>query len=158
MIITVGFSKASSPWAIGSKIIQLGERTPFSHCYISYVHPVTQLPIITQASHGMLNQFSKELFLQHNCIVFEKNFSVTKEQYVAFLTYIQKNLGKKYGYSELVLIAIKKVLNVELNVHDGDNTFICSEFAGKACEALGLIKIKDQDYFTPKDLYNLIQS
>lgn len=157
MIITVGFSKAASKWAIGSKLIQLGENTPFSHCYIEYIHPITQLPIITQASHGLLNQFSKKIFLENNTIVYSKSYTVTKDQYVSLLTYIHTNLGKKYGYAELLWIGVRMVLGLKLKIHDGDKTFICSEFAGRACEALGLIKLADQDYTTPKDLYQLIQ-
>lgn len=158
MNITIGFSRSKNWWALGSKSIQWVEKRPFSHCYVRYTHSVTGIDIISQAAHGFLNQFNVDIFQENNVIVEEYIFDVYHPQYVDMLTYIHKNLGKEYGYLELVLIAIKKVLHVELNVHDGDKTFICSEFAARICQVLGIIDHTiDQDYMTPSDLNTLIK-
>ena len=158
MIITVGFSKSKAWYNVGSLAIQLAEKRPFSHCYIKYTHPVTCVEIISQAAHGFLNQFDIDIFKQNNVIVEEYDFDVTKEQYRDMLLYIHTNLGKSYGYLELVLIAIKKLFHFEINIHDGDKTYICSEFALRICEILNIITSSiDQDYITPSDLNKLIK-
>lgn len=157
MKITIGFSRAKSPYALGSKAIQIAEKRPYSHCYVRYTHPVTGIDIISQAAHGFLNQFNGDIFKEANTIIEEYTFDVYHKEYTDMLTYIHLNLGRKYGFIQLVFIAIKKLLHIELNIHDGDKTFICSEFASRICDVLGIFHILNQDYITPSDLNKLIK-
>lgn len=156
MKITIGFSRARSKLALGSKVIQLVDKRDYSHCYIKYNHPVTGLTIITQAAHGFLNQFSLGIFLLDNVIVKEYEFNVTKDQYIAMLSYIHLNLGRKYGYFELVKIAIKKLFKIQVDRGDGDKTYICSEFAARICEILNILPTESRDYLEPSDLDTLL--
>lgn len=156
MKITIGFSKSRHWYALGSKVIQLGANKPYSHCYIKYNHPITGLTLITQAAHGFMNQFSLGIFLADNQIVKEYDFNVTKEQYVAMLSYMHLNLGRKYGYSELIKIAIKKLFGVQVDRGDGDKTYICSEFAARVCEVLNILTIESRDYIEPAQLDDLL--
>lgn len=157
MKITVGFSSAKDWWLIGSTIIKLGEKRPYSHAYIRYKHPETGQNILTQASHGAVNQCLFENFQKDNKVIKEYEFEITDEQFDLLEQTIKENLGKPYGSWELVWISIKKLFHIELNIHDENATYICSEFVAMLLNVLNIIKPDDLDYLTPSDLDTLIQ-
>lgn len=158
MNIIIGFSKSLSPWKIGSKAIQEGEKRNYSHVYIRYSDPTTNVNLICQASHGLVNEMATDIFLTHNVIVKEYNIKLNFTEFVEILTFLRKNLGKPYSKLQLVFIGIKKLLHFEVRVSNNDSSFICSELAGRVCQILG-IEIKDKlDYVTPSDIDFLLES
>jgi hypothetical protein len=156
MKFTVGFSKARSWYKIGSRVISEVEKRNYSHAFIIYTDPITNLQLVAQASHGFINIQSLELFEQKNIIQKTYEFEITEEQFKKLLLFVQKNLGTDYGYLALVWIGIKKILHIELNIHDKDATFICSEFVGRILDTLNIVNISNLDYLTPSDLEKAI--
>lgn len=154
--IFIGFSKARSPWKIGSIVIREGERRDYSHVYIKYLDALTNVNIIAQASHGMVNEMELSIFESQNIKVKEYLLSTTEQQYIEILTFINNNLGKPYSKLQLVFIAIKKAIGMEVNIRNKDKAFICSELGARICQITN-IKIDDVDYTTPSDLDKLLE-
>lgn len=159
MKITVGFSRAKDWWLIGSQTIQLAEKRPFSHCYIKYECPVTSMELIVQASHGCVNIMSYDRFQILNLVVEEYEYQVDDKKSNLFFSYINEMVGVPYSRFQLILIAIKKLFHFEVNIHNRDEAFICSELAAVICDMLDIIPDiqEDQDYITPSDLNKMIK-
>lgn len=155
--LIIGFSKAKSQFKIGSTVIQKVNCRNYSHCYVRYTCSVTKVTLIAQASHGFVNLVSEAIFLEQNIIVKEYAVDCTDIQHVEILTFIASNLGKPYSKLQLILIGIKKLLHIELNIHDRDSSFICSEFAARVCSMTGIKVPSDLDYFDPSDLDKILQ-
>lgn len=156
MKIIVGFSRAKSCFALGSKVIQLVEKRPYSHVFVRYIHPITNIALVTQASHGMVNMMNFDLFQEHNVVVKDYHFDVPPEKYKKFLEFLHKNIGKPYSKWQLVLIGIKKIFGVELHMYNKDKEFICSEWGARILEVLDIVNTCDEDYLTPSNLDSLI--
>lgn len=156
MTLIIGFSKAKNWWAIGSNSIQIAEKRNFSHCYVRFQCELTGADLIAQASHGRVNIINFSAFEEANTVVQEFDFDITAEKMHHVLSYIYENLGVSYSRLQLILIAIKKTLRFEINVHNKDESFICSELAGRVCEILNILVLEDQDYLTPSDLHKLL--
>lgn len=158
MKITVGFSKAKSWWAIGSKAIAMAEKRPFSHSYVKYNCPVTGIELVVQASHGCVNITNYERFKITNIVVEEYTFEVDSDRFQGFMEYINRMVGAPYSTTQILCLAIKKVFRIELNVHNKSLEFICSELSSKICEVLEILEpVVDQDYITPSDFNKLIK-
>jgi len=69
--IIIGFSRSRSPWKIGSRLIQISEKRPFSHAYFRYTCPISGKQIVNQASHGYINEVEYEIFKEDNiCLLY----------------------------------------------------------------------------------------
>jgi hypothetical protein len=157
--IVIGFSRAKSQFKIGSVFIKNVEKRDFSHVYIKYKDSLTDLNIISQASHGLVNEMLEDVFLEHNIIVKEYILDATQEQFISIITFLRKNLGKPYSFTQLFWIGLKKLLRLELNKHNNaDNSFICSELAANVCKIYGLDIPGNLDYITPSDLNELLEN
>ena len=156
--IIVGFSRARSPWKVGSKIISASEKRKYSHVYIRYKDSVTGVELVCQASHGYVNEVSFEIFQEDNIIVEEYDLETTSEQTLEILTYLKKNLGKPYSILQLIFIAIKKLFKVNLKLRDGDKSFICSELGAKVCKFKKIPMNDDLDLKTPSDLNMVLKT
>lgn len=157
MDIIIGFSRAKSPYKIGSKIIQWVEKRPYSHSYIRFADPITGSHMIAQASHGYINIVNHRYFIAENEIVKEYLITcrdVAFEQLIS--RYITEHLGEKYGYLQLLLIGIKKIFKFEITKYNISKFQICSEFAGNICKLLNLKIQGNLDYLTPSDLDTLL--
>lgn len=158
MDIVVGFSRAKSPWKIGSKIISESEKRDYSHTYIRFDCVFTGIPVVYQASLGMVNAYNFDLFKEHNVVVEEYIVrAVDSDKTLELLIFLQTNLGKPYAKTAIVFLTIKKLLRFELNYNDKDEAFICSELALKIVKILHPeITFKNADYCTPSDLNLLV--
>lgn len=154
-----GFSRAKSPYAVGSTVIQLVEKRDFSHAYISYIDNETGVRMIAQASHGYVNLVNYDIFIKSNIIAEEYEITCTDQEYKDILKFIFENLGKKYSRTQLVWIGIKKIFRMEFKKSlNADVAFICSEWASRICQ-MAKIEIKGElDYVTPSDLQTIISS
>ncbi len=155
--ITIGFSRSSSPWKIGSKVIQEVEKRDFSHAYIRYSCLITGVEVVAQASHGYVNEVSYEIFKRDNIVVEEYELELTRDQFKTILTFIQENKGKDYSNMQLLLIGVKKILHIELtDFENRDMAYICSEFAARLLQILGKLMPEHLDLVTPSDLREII--
>ncbi len=155
MEITIGFSHASSAWMIGSKIIEDVEKRPFSHVYVK-VTDLDGIPMVYQASHGMVNCVTYQGFKTANTVVKEYTLQCTPKQYQDTIIFLKENLGVPYSQSQIVMIGIKKVFHVEMNLHNGINEEICSELGARVCQILGINVGNDLDFTTPSDLDKIL--
>lgn len=155
--IIIGFSKARSPWKIGSKIIQLGEKRAYSHVYIKYKDFLTDLTIYSQASLGMVNEMVEGVFIDHNITVKEYLLNTNLQQFIDIITFIRSNLGKPYSKLQLFFIALKKAFGVEIGRKNKDMAFICSELGARVCQIVN-ISTKEADFITPSDLDKLLET
>lgn len=156
MIMTIGFSRAKRWYQIGSKVIATAEKRPFSHAYVRYEDQSTSIEVVAQASHGFINEMRYEVFKESNEVIYEYSLDVNPEISQKIMLFIKSNLGVGYSYSQIILIAIKKLFKMEINVSNNDSEFICSEFVGRLWEIAGFNKIDKQDYLTPSDLHKQI--
>lgn len=156
MKLIIGFSRAKSPWAIGSKSIQLAEKRPYSHTYVRYTSPVSEVEIVAQASHGFVNQQSFQIFQQKNLVIREYTFEVDAEKFKTLLKYIDENLGKPYSRIQIIFIALKKLFWIDVDANNKDDAFICSEFATRVLEVINVLNTLHEDTITPSDLEKLI--
>lgn len=158
MDIIIGFSRAKSPWKIGSKIIAESEKRNYSHAYIRFACEVTGVQLVYQASLGMVNAYSYELFKAHNVIVEEYILTASgREQDIELLTFLQKNLGKPYSKIQIMLLTLKKLFNFEVKYSNNDAEFICSELAARiVLVVLPEANVNNLDYYTPSDLNKLV--
>lgn len=156
--IVFGFSSAKSVLKVGSRIIREVEKRKFSHAYIKYVDPITNITMISQASHGYVNITNYEIFIRDNNIICEYQYECNEEQFTNVLKFIFKNTGKPYSKLQLMLIAIKKLFHFEINVHNRDEAFICSEWVGKIAKIIGIDVPDELDYSTPSDIEIIVRN
>ena len=157
MKLIIGFSRAKSPWKIGSTVIRLSEKRNFSHTYVRYVDPTTTIDIVTQASQSFVNEVNYDIFQESNIVCEEYQLDCTEEQFINILTFIKTNLGVKYSTLQILFLGIKKILKFEVKEYNKDKEFICSEFAARICQIAGVRAPTYLDYFTPSDLNTLIK-
>ena len=62
--MVVGFSKARNKYKIFSTLISLVEKRPYSHAYFKYTCPISNILMVSQASHGFVNEIAYNIFLQ----------------------------------------------------------------------------------------------
>lgn len=158
MAITIGFSTPKSSWAIGAALIRMAERRPYSHAYIMYRHPITEVSLVAQAAHGMVHQVCLGLFLSQNHIVKQYTFQVQPEAFKAYLHFLHLNIGKKYSYKQILWLTWAKLTGKKPSFRNGDGEFDCSEWAARTCEVLGLLNVANEDYITPSDLDKLLEA
>lgn len=156
--IVVGFSKSRSPWKIGSKIIADVEARDFSHAYVKYNCILTDEVIISQASHGYVNEMNYDVFQVHNIVVHEYEIECQDSDFIEMLKFMRKNLGLPYSKMQIFFISLKKLFGFKINVYNRDKEFICSEWAARICKILKITVPEELDYFTPSDLNELLKN
>lgn len=155
--IIMGFSKSKSPYKIGSLLIRLSEKRNFSHAYINY--QTEGIEVVAQASHGYVNQISYTKFLEDNIVVEEYTIECSEPDLQKIKEFVIYNLGAKYSRLQIILIAIKKLLHIQIKENNKDTEFICSEFALRILDVLGFPdQVVNKDYETPSDLQALVSS
>lgn len=153
----VGFSKAKSWTKIGSTIIRQAEKREFSHAFILYKDPITEVNIVSQASHGYVNEMNYDIFKKENDIIKLYKIKCSEQQFLEILKFIKTHLGVKYSKFQIYMIAIKKLLRLN-NIDDFNKTmeFICSEWTAYICK-IAEIKVPCRlDTFTPSDMDRLL--
>jgi hypothetical protein len=156
MKLIIGFSTSRSAWAIGSTAIRVAEKRDYSHSYVRFESPLTGVDTVVQASHGFINQQSFAIFNQKNVVVKEYTFDITFEDFKKLKKYMDENMGKPYSYLQIFFLAIKKLFRIEFDAQNKDHEFICSEFAARILEVLGIVNTSKQDLITPSDLEKMI--
>jgi hypothetical protein len=114
----------SSPkgFKIGAELIKQYQGTKFSHILIIKDN------LVYQASHGYVNCWYIDNFLAANDIVHVYEV----EDSIVDFDFVQKQLGKRYSYLQILEISFKYLTGIKILVNNGNQQFICSEFVGKA--------------------------
>jgi uncharacterized protein YycO len=152
--IAIGFSTPKK-FRVASRLIRCFENSEYSHIYIKMeASSKSKLPFakVFQASHGDVNAVAYDVFSEHNKIFHEFEIEVEDEKYYEIATWLWHQLGKPYGFIQLLGIAFK----VELS-NNRDNRFICSELAGMILrDNLGYDLSKSLDYIGLNDIKNIL--
>lgn len=128
---------------IGSEIIKWYQGgTKFSHVLI------IKERMVYQASHGFVNCVTLDFFLEENNII--NSYSI--DDSLIDFEFVLKSLGIKYGFFQLIKIAIKFLFKIKFK-SNGSKRFICSEFVGKALRLNWV-----DDYTDPKQINEYLTS
>ena len=154
--IIIGFSTPIN-FKIGSSLIRLFEKSDFSHIYIK-MEPSekSKLPFskVFQASHGDVNCMEFEVFKSKNKIIHEYEIIITDKEYYDVATWLWLQLGKPYGFAQLVAIAFNNNF-----LGNNDNKFICSELAGMVLRDYLGYNINDNlDYIGLNDIKDILEA
>lgn len=154
---TVGFSRSKSCFKLGSTVIRAVEKRPYSHVYICYSCPFSNEQIVSQASHGFVNETEFNIFKQQNEVIKEYEITCDKNQFKNVINFSRKHLGVKYSQLQILWIGIKKILHIQVGDKNNDLEFICSEWGVRICEIAELEKAPENiDTFTPSDMDKLL--
>lgn len=150
MGVYIGFSKPKK-FKIGSWAIKTWMNTPYSHVYLRVYSKYTEQDLVYQASHGMVNCMSFEVFRQNNVIVSEFYKEISPENLRNCVKKAQQLLGKPYGYLAVLRIALKE-LGLDIT-GDGTKTYVCSEFIARLFPEFFK---EDADFIQPKTLFEAL--
>ena len=151
--INIGLSTPKE-FKVGSATIRLAQGTDFSHVFIRMVHsPHSKLAFdkVFQASHGDVNALKYDNFTKENKIIREYELEVSEDNYLEIVNYLWEQLGKKYGFMQLLGIYTGLKLG-----NNGETRFICTELAAMVLEATGVDVNGDKDYLGLNDIKNIL--
>jgi hypothetical protein len=151
MQLKVGFSKRN---LLFSKLLRWAEQRPYSHCYISYIHPLTGQDIVLQAAEWNIHTLTKDNFvnIHKNIIIKEYCFDVFDHKDIKnVLIFINNVSGNPYGYKQLLGMALVKFAgflgkNIKNPLRDGPDTMVCSEFCANVLKVSRLLPNIDLSY------------
>ena len=150
--LTIGFSKPRGDLALFGKAIMLYNRSKFSHCYVRF-ETAFEVPMISQASKGMVNFMSIPAFEKNNHIVEEFKIEVTPEQMTAIKMHSMHKAGLPYSVKQIVGIVIADIFNLKTNPFDkSPDTLVCSEYLAQIAGMLGVELDKDSSLISPKEM------
>lgn len=141
MILSVGFSKARSPLALGSLAIRLFERAPFSHAFLRWHSDRLEQDMVYQASHGMVHFVSGDRFDANAETVIAYCFTLTEEQATVVMKKCVELAGIKYGTLEMFGIAFERITGIRSPFRDDARTYVCSELVGTVLNQCGVAQI-----------------
>lgn len=141
--ITIGLSTQKG-FKIGSKLIRMASGTPYSHVFIK-MNPSSGSKLdfakVFQASHGDVNAIKYDNFTNSSHIIKEYNIEVSDEDYFRIADYLWEQLGKRYGFTQLISI----YLGVRW-ANNNESRFICTELAAMVLESIGVSIEEDKDF------------
>ena len=135
----------SSPrkWKIGSELIKWYQGgTKYSHVLL-----IDSQDMVFQASHGWVHCLHIDNFILENEIV---DVFTVNDDFIDF-EFAKRQVGKKYGFMQLVRIAVKFLTGIRL-IDNGNKRLICSEYIGK-CLRLEWVN----DYTDPKEIVEYLK-
>ena len=158
--IAIGFSRPRR-WSLFSWLVrQIEGGTPYSHTYLRWQSRAAQVHIVYEASGTSLKFYNFNLWHTKNHIVDEFEFELTPAQYHDLLKITMTNAGVKYGFLQVLGIALVRLFSLSKNPFaDGRASQVCSEIVGRFLEDVMDFDTKlDLDVAGPRDIYNYLQS
>lgn len=155
--ITIAFSSTKNKFMLFGKLIEAVEKRPFSHALVIHKDPITGIDMVFQSSHGMVHHCTLQRFLTTNHLVKSYDLTLNTSEYNVFYSSMLNCLGTRYGWLELVGIALNKLIHIRSPFRDGLQTMICSELAARVCQIKGIQIDKDLDSVTPSDLEAILR-
>jgi hypothetical protein len=153
--IIIGFSTPKK-FKLASALIRWFEKSDYSHIYIRMkATPNSSLNFdkVFQASHGDVNAVSFDVFQEGNKIFHEYEIEVEDSKYFEVATWLWKQLGKPYGFLQLLGIAF----NIKLS-NNREDRFICSELSGMVLRDYLNFDINDSlDYIGLNDIRYILE-
>jgi len=148
--ITIGFSKSTKKFAIGSVLIRWYMQTPYSHVYMKFDSPSLNRTLIYEAVGAGVRFIGFERWKQHAVEVKSYSFEICDESYTKLMQFCVDNAGIEYGFWQNLGIVIANIFNQKYNpATDGAN---CSETIGVILALNGYEFQKEFNLLTPKDI------
>lgn len=152
----VGFSRSTIKFPIASWLIRWYEKTPFSHTFIEYntAHHLGS-DTIYQSSRGMVNNMSKDVFLEENEITNVFTIVCEEEIYIEMRNGLHSVTGKYYGFWQNIGVVIADIFKINNPFKKGYN---CSELVyEKVLKKLFPELEYKKDNVTPKMVYEILK-
>lgn len=156
--VTIGFSKPKNHiFPIGSWLIRLHQRTPYSHCYARFYSESINRTLIYEAVGGAgvrfisYSRWSKKAEEIKSVTIVAKKCNTTR-----MLQEFVDTAGEKYGFMQNLGIFLANVFGWKQNPwKKGAN---CSEIIGRFLHAEGYKVSKPFDLLSPKDIEEILKA
>jgi len=155
-LLKIGLSRPKK-FKLFAELIRLIEKTEFSHAFILFENFYGE-KVVFQASGSKVNFMNFEIFEKDNIITNLYDIEVENLDYENVISYCLKQVGKPYSIRDIVGITLYKITSLKLLKGTKEKEFICSELIGEILQIIEILEEKELDYFTPKNLYNLLES
>lgn len=150
MKIIIGFSRAKSPYKIGSTAIRLYLNRPYSHVYLNFYSETLQRSIIYEAVGAGVRFIGLNNWLEHAAVIKEYEIEISHEDSIYLRQWCIDNAGEDYGYLQNVGLIFANILSLQQNpFKQGIN---CSELIAIILQKYGYTFNKPLDLITPADI------
>lgn len=154
--VTVGFSRSTKPFAIGSLLIRWYMGTPYSHVYMKFDSPSMNRSLIYEAVGVGVRFIGLERWKNHALEVDSFELEVSEENYKKIMQFCIDQSGIEYGFWQNLGIIIANICKKSNNsLTDGEN---CSEAIGEILKLEGFEIHKDLNLLTPKDIHEILST
>ena len=155
-IIRVGFSRPKK-CGISSFLIRKWIGEEYSHVFIRFNLGIgdQKSDVVFHAAHGMVHFKSFKNFKDENVVVKEYLVAVSDEELSAISDHCIDLAGDKYGYVELIKIALSDMsysLFKRQITFKNSRGYICSELVGEVLSSLGMKFDKPLNLLSPKNI------
>lgn len=156
MVLTIGFSSAKNDLMLFGRLIELIERRPFSHAFVIYKDPITNVDMVFQASHGIVHCCTLARHKENNNIILTYDLAFSQEQFIEFYNLMINSLGQSYAWHQILGIFIGKLFRCKNPFDNNLSTNFCSQLMVYVCLIKG-IPIEDKpNSVTPSDLNEIL--
>jgi uncharacterized protein YycO len=154
--ITIGFSRPKGRFfPVGSWLIRLHQRTPYSHCYIRFYSESINRTLVYEAVGSGVRFVSLNMWEKHAEEVESFTLPVKKCNAVSLLQYCVDHAGDDYGWAQNLGLFLANVFGWTKNPwRKGKN---CSEAIADILEVEGYKLSKSHDLASPRDIYELLK-
>lgn len=145
-------------WLPFSELIKWRYGTEYSHvCFSISTGPNIRTYDIIHAANGKVHDLDSTVFLAKNKVVDKQIITIEDENYYRMIRWLKLQRGKSYSEAGALATGIPFLRHLGIG-NDGDDSFICSEFAVRGLEiATGRQLVRNDDYFSPEALYEFIE-
>jgi len=115
--ISIIFSKHSG-FNIFSALIMAATKASFSHAAVKITDEETGKVEYWQASNLSVNIVSEEMFLSEETIVFQKNVTLSNEDFIKGKSFLEQSLGKPYSMPMIfgfALTLLASMVGIKIN-------------------------------------------
>lgn len=154
--ITIGFSKSTKKFAIGSLLIRWYMGAPYSHVYLKFKSSSLDRVLIYEAVGAGVRFIGANRWASHAEEVSSFNIEISDENYTKLMQFCVDNAGIEYGFFQNLGILFANLCKLKKNpLTDGNN---CSEAIGEILELEGYKINKDLNLLTPKDIHLILDN
>lgn len=151
MKIIFGLSRPKNSFNFFSKAIMAIEKRSFSHAFVVFSEPITNIPLVFQASHGMVHLCKRESFDTKNKSVKLFEMDITPEQFLLLWGYVIEKSGVPYSFAQILFILFNKIFKTKFGFFkNGEKAMICSELCDRVLNIFELTR-QEEDEVTPSD-------
>jgi uncharacterized protein YycO len=156
MKLIIGFSKAKSPYKIGSWLIRKYLGTEYSHVYMNFHSCKFDRDIVYEAVGSGVRFVGIKEWKKHATVVVQYDIEISDTSYIKLMQFCIDNSGRDYGFLQNIGIVFARLFKLTKNpFKSGVN---CSELLADILELEGYKWGIPKDLITPKDIENSLLS